>query len=61
MTQTVQRTGTMPLRCSRGTVLSAEEYRNSTVRGFLALAGPLISSLCGLRVQRTSNFRRSTV
>ena len=25
MIQTVQRTGTVPLKCSRGTVLSAEE------------------------------------
>ena len=35
--------------------------RNSTVRGFLAPTAPLISTLRGLTVQRTSNFRRSTV
>ena len=35
--------------------------RNRTVRGFLAPTGPLFSSLCGLRVHRTSNFRGSRV
>ena len=53
MTQTVQQNDTIPLKCSRSTVLSAEETVGTELS---ALTGPLISTLRGLRVYRASNF-----
>ena len=61
MTPAVQRTGTIPLRWSIGTVLFTEESVRTVLSADLALTSPLIRMLCGLRVQRTSNFRQSTV
>ena len=58
MTQTVQQNDTIPLKCSRSTVLSAEETVGTELS---ALTGPLISTLRGLRVYRASNFCGSTV
>ena len=59
MIHTVQRTGTIPLRYSRGIVLSAEESVGTVLSAdFLPPTGPLISTLRGLAVQRTSNFRQ---
>ena len=59
MTQTVQRTDTMSLSCSRDTVQSAEESVGTvgTVSEFLALTSPLISTFRRLRVPPKKRLR----